>query len=138
ETKRQLQPLLSAGILPDIILLENEGSDGFLMNDPVTKYARGIVDSKVSLDVVNDERYGLIPTGNIISYPQYAGYLKAEMVACNEIIKEASFSLGTVRYGLHSHGHFSAYPSPATPIDINSDTSILVTLDRLTRALTEI
>lgn len=106
ETKRQLQPFLEAHIVPDIILLENEGTDGFLFHEEATGHNRGQNDGKVSEDVVNQERCGQIPTGKMDSYPQLAGYYKAEVIACNEAIKAAGFPTDTVRYGLHSHGQY--------------------------------
>ena len=81
ETKRQLQPFLDAEIVPDIILLENEGSDGFLFMEESTGHTRGIDDGKASADKINRELCGQIPTGVMNSYPQYAGYLKAEINA---------------------------------------------------------
>lgn len=123
------------------------------------------------------------------SYPQMAGYLKAEVLACNEAIKAAGFRLDSVRYGLHSHGQyvqwkeslvhgptrpsqsqlkkhdgslcdgrspipsnllavdvaemltiagFSAYPDPMKPDNINSESSLRSSLDRLQATLTEI
>ena len=106
ETKRQLQPFLDAKIVPDIILFENEGSDGFLFTEESTGHDRGSNDGKASASKVDDERCGKIPTGNMNSYPQYAGYLKAEVIACNEAITAAGFSPTTTRYGLHSHGQY--------------------------------
>ncbi len=43
EVRRQIGPFLQAGIQPDIILLENEGTSGFLFNIVLpdgTTYAR--------------------------------------------------------------------------------------------------
>ena len=106
EAKRQLQPFLEAKIVPDIILFENEGSDGFLFNETATGHTRGSDDGKASKATVDQEKCGMIPTGNMDSFPQYAGYLKAEVIACNEAISAAGYSLDTVRYGLHSHGQY--------------------------------
>ena len=107
ETKRQLQPFLDAKIVPDVILFENEGSDGFLFRETATGHERGTKDDKVSEETTDKEKCGQIPTGKLVgSYPQLAGYYKAEVVACNEAIKEAGFSIDTVRYGLHSHGQY--------------------------------
>ena len=103
EVKRQIQPFLDANIVPDLILFENEGSDGFLFHEEATGHDRGQNDNKASQDVVNQERCGQIPTGIMNSYPQIAGYYKAEVIACNAAIKAAGFPLDTVRYGLHSH-----------------------------------
>ena len=107
ETKRQLQPFLDANIVPDVILFENEGSDGFLFKDTTTGHVRGHKDGKVSKEQLDKELCGLVPTGIFDSaYAQYAGYLKAEVAACNEIIKSAGFDTDAVRYGLHSHGQY--------------------------------
>ncbi|KAL8855145.1 MAG: hypothetical protein Q9221_000051 [Calogaya cf. arnoldii] len=106
ESRRQLQPFLDAKIVPDIILLENEGTDGFLFHEEATGHNRGQDDGKVSENVVNRERCGQIPSGKMDSYPQLAGYYKAEVIACNEAIKAAGFATDTVRYGLHSHGQY--------------------------------
>ena len=106
EARRQLQPFLAAKILPDVILLENEGSDGFLFHDNSTGHDRGVKSSKISAEQINKELCGQIPTGNMASYPQYAGYLKAEILACNEAISAAGLSTETVRYGLHSHAQY--------------------------------
>ncbi|KAL6718639.1 hypothetical protein ACLMJK_002873 [Lecanora helva] len=106
ETKRQLQPFLTAGVLPDVILLENEGSDGFLFNETKTGHTRGNADSKVSTEQLDRERCGLSPTGSMDSYPQLAGYYKAEILAANAAISAAGYSTDTVRYGLHSHAQY--------------------------------
>ena len=106
EAKRQLQPFLDANIVPDIILFENEGTDGFLFQEESTGHIRGTKDGKVPDSKVDDELCGKYPTGKMDSYPQYSGYLKAEMNACNEAIKAAGFSTEAVRYGLHSHSQY--------------------------------
>lgn len=106
ETKRQLQPFLDANIVPDIILFENEGSDGFLFHEEATGHDRGQSDGKISPEILDQELCGQIPTGKMDSYPQMAGYLKAEVIACNEAIKAAGFPLDSIRYGLHSHGQY--------------------------------
>ena len=106
ETKRQLQPFLDAKIVPDVILFENEGSDGFLFNETATGHIRGNNDGKVPVAQVDKEKCGTIPTGNMNSFPQYAGYLKAEVISCNDAITAAGFSTAAVRYGLHSHGQY--------------------------------
>ena len=106
EAKRQLQPFLDAKIVPDVILFENEGSDGFLFNETATGHARGNNDGKVSNEQLDKELCGEVPTGSMDSYPQYAGYLKAELAACNEIIKAAGYPTDGVRYGLHSHDQY--------------------------------
>lgn len=106
ETKRQLQPFLRARIVPDIILLENEGSDGFLYKEESTGHIRGVKDGKASAGKIDQELCGQIPTGNMVSLPQITGYYKAEILAANEAITAAGFSIATVRYGLHSHGQY--------------------------------
>ncbi|KAL2052319.1 hypothetical protein ABVK25_007478 [Lepraria finkii] len=106
ETKHQLQPFLEAKIAPDIILFENEGSDGFLFNETATVHARSAEDSRADAANVDKELCGQIPTGNMASYPQYVGYLKAEVMACNEAITTAGFSPSIVRYGLNSRGQY--------------------------------
>ncbi|KAL8693143.1 MAG: hypothetical protein Q9218_001963 [Villophora microphyllina] len=106
ETSRQLQPFLDQKIVPDIILFENEGSNGFLFHEVATGHDRSQNDGKVSEDIVNQERCGQIPTGIMNSYPQWAGYNKAEVNACNKAIQAAGFSIDAVRYGLHSHGQY--------------------------------
>ncbi|KAL8759496.1 MAG: hypothetical protein Q9199_000717 [Rusavskia elegans] len=83
-----------------------KGTDGFLFHEEATGHNRGQNDGKVSEDVVNQERCGQIPTGKMDSYPQLAGYYKAEVIACNEAIEAAGFPTDTVRYGLHSHGQY--------------------------------
>ena len=105
ETKRQLQPFLDVQIVPDVILFENEGSDGFLFTES-NGHTRGSDDGKASTEKVDQELCGQIPTGNMNSYPQYAGYLKAEINACNEAISAAGFFIDTMRYGLHSHNQY--------------------------------
>ena len=106
EARRQLQPFLDANVLPDIILLENEGTDGFLFEEASTGHFRGIKDDKASTSQIDQELCGHVPTGNINSYPQYAGYLKAEIMACNAVISTAGYDTDTVRYGLHSHAQY--------------------------------
>lgn len=103
ETKRQLQPFLDAKNVPDIILFENERSDGFLFTEESTGHIRGAKDGKASASKVDQKLCGKIPTGNMASYPQYAGYLKAEVIACNEAITASGLSTATTCYGLHSH-----------------------------------
>ncbi len=105
ETKRQLQPFLDAKILPDIILFENEGSYGMLYVDS-EGHTRGNKDDGKPDNQVNDELCGRRPTGALASYPQLAGYYKAEAQACTEAITAAGLDVSNVRYGLHSHGQY--------------------------------
>lgn len=129
EAKRQLQPFLDARIVPDIILFENEGSDGFLFTEETTSHVRGTNDGKASASKVDQELCGKIPTGNMASYPQYAGYLKAEVIACNEAITASGLSTATTRYGLHTHGQYVQWkeacvhgPNPSSQTELK-DTS---------------
>ncbi|KAI9698738.1 MAG: hypothetical protein M1836_003848 [Candelina mexicana] len=105
ETKRQLQPFLDAKILPDMILFENEGSWGMLYID-ADGHNRGNQNNGSSVNQVNEELCGRRPTGTMASYPQLAGYYKAEMQACAEAITAAGLDITKVRYGLHSHGQY--------------------------------
>lgn len=125
EAKRQLQPFLDAKILPDVILLENEGSDGILFTEESTGHVRGTKDNKASTDTIDKELCGQIPTGNMVSYPQLSGYYKAAILACNDAITAAGYSTDTVRYGLHSHGQYVQWkegvvhgPNPASESDL--------------------
>lgn len=58
EAKRQLQPFLDVNIVPDIILFENEGTDGFLFKEESTGHIRGTKDGKAPDSKVNDELCG--------------------------------------------------------------------------------
>ena len=60
ETKRQLQPFLNAKLLPDIILLENEGTGGYLFVEETTGHLRMSSDQELC---------GEKPTGNMASFP---------------------------------------------------------------------
>ncbi|MCJ1474093.1 hypothetical protein MMC13_002751 [Lambiella insularis] len=121
ETQRQLQPFLDANLLPDIILFENEGTDGFLMTENSTGHTRGVNDGKSSAATLDQELCGHAPTGNMASYPQLAGFYKGEIAACNAAIAAARLSPASGRYGLHSHGQYVQWkeilvhgPSPAS------------------------
>ena len=127
ETKRQLQPFLAAKIVPHIIFLENEGSDGFLFIEASTGHSRGTNDGKVSPATVDKELCGQIPTGNMASYPQLAGYYKAEILAAQAAITAAGYSTETVRFGLHSHGQYVQWkegivhgPNPGSQSDLQT------------------
>ena len=89
EAKRQLQPFLDAKIVPDIILFENEGSDGFLFTEESTGHVRGTNDGKASPAKVDEEMCGKIPTGNMASYPQYAGYRELPFRSYFFLIRDA-------------------------------------------------
>ena len=102
EAKRQLQPFLDAKIVPDIILLENEGTDGILFKEESTGRARGVGKSP-DLD---NELCGQKPTGNMASFAQLAGYYKAEILAAKDAIKASGLSAANTRFGLHSHGQY--------------------------------
>ena len=106
ETKRQLQPFLDVKLVPDIILFENEGTDGFLMIDNKTYHVRGNYDGKASDSQVEQELCGIIPHGNIASYPLLTGFYKGQAQACTQAIAAANLSAANVRYGLHSHGQY--------------------------------
>ena len=67
EVRSQIQPFLSAGIQPNIILLENEGSAGMLYfvtlpNGAV--HSRGVDDGQVSQEQLQLEVCGQVPTGH--------------------------------------------------------------------------
>ena len=131
EAKRQLQPFLDAKIIPDIILFENEGSDGFLFTEESTGHIRGTNDGKASASKVDDELCGKIPTGNMASYPQYAGYLKAEVITCNEAITASGFSTASTRYGLHSHVQYVQWkescvhgPNPSSQTELKDSSGV--------------
>ena len=104
ETMRQLQPFLDAKLVPDIIVFENEGTDGFLMTENTTDHIRGSNKGKMSVATTDLELCGHIPSGNMAAYPQLTSYYKGEGEASNTAISAADFSTATVRYGLHSHG----------------------------------
>ncbi len=74
ETKRQLEPFLDVKIVPDIILLENEGSDGFLFVEESTGHVRETSDGKGNTANIDKELWGQMLTGNMAFYPQLAGY----------------------------------------------------------------
>lgn len=127
EAQRQLQPFLDAKLVPDIILLENEGSGGFLMKESTTGHIRCGNDSKVSASTTQQEHCGQIPSGNMASYPQLAGLYKAEIAACTAAITAAGLSPSTVRYGLHSHGQYVQWkeglvhgPNPISEVSLTT------------------
>lgn len=189
DIKRQLKPFLDEKIVPDIILFENEGTDGMLFTEETTGHDRGIHDGRASDEQIEKELCGIKPHGNIASYPLLSGFYKAEVQACNEAIIAAGLSTAAIRYGLHSHGQyvqwkeslvhgpnaasqtskttqdgtvcnftsiipddilaqnaseiltimgFSSYPDPMTPEDINSEISIMATLERMNATLTQL
>lgn len=106
ETKRQLQPFLAAQIVPDSIFVENESTDGMLFTEESTGHIRGTKDGKAGEATVDRELCRRMSIGNMASYPQTAGYYKAEIQACKDAIKAAGFSADTVRYGLRSHSQY--------------------------------
>lgn len=67
EVRRQVSPFLQAGIQPDIVLLENEGTAGFLFNvtlDNGDTYARGAGNNPaISEAQLQQETCGQLPTG---------------------------------------------------------------------------
>ena len=107
ETTRQLQPFITANAAPDIILLENEGTDGYLYIDNSTSHIRGADDKKQgSQTQLNDEICGRRPGGNMATYPQLAGFYKAQVQACTSAYLAAGLDPGLVRFGLHDHGQY--------------------------------
>lgn len=91
EVRRQIAPFLQAGVQPDIVLLENEGSAGFLYNIVLpdgTTYARGSGGSGIPNSQVQQEVSGQLPTGAIQSYPQLAGYYKQEIISLTAAIQQ--------------------------------------------------
>ena len=109
EVKRQLVPFLRAGIQPDIILFETEGSSGFLFRETLPNHEdhdRGVQDASVSSAGLKQELCGQLPTGHVNSYPQLAGYYKQEVLSCRAAIQQADFDPALTRYGLHSHQQY--------------------------------
>ena len=106
ETKRQLQLFLDAKLVPNIILFEDESSDGFSMTENTTGHVRGMNDGKASAATVDLELCGHIPNGNLKSCVQLASFYKGEIEACNALITATGFSTAAVRHGLHSHGRY--------------------------------
>lgn len=109
ETKRQITPFLEAGVQPDIILLENEGTDGFLFQVNTTNgqvHNRGILDGGIDQGTLEKELRGIIPTGNIACYPQLAGYYKQEILTAKRLLCQYNLDLGKTRFGLHTHGQY--------------------------------
>lgn len=97
EVRRQVGPFLQAGVQPDIILLENEGTSGFLFNVVLPDgavYARGSGGlSQVPTSQVQQEICGHLPTGLINSYPQLAGYYKQEILSLTSAIQEVGIPI---------------------------------------------
>ena len=70
EVRRQIQLFLSAGIQPDIILLENQGTSGMLYRITLPNgqtRSRGVANAAVSQQQLQMEICGQLPTGNIAS-----------------------------------------------------------------------
>ena len=70
EVRRQVQPFLSAGIQPDIILLETQGTSGMLFDITLPNgqtHSRGDADGLVSQQQLQMEVCGQLPTGHIAS-----------------------------------------------------------------------
>ena len=68
EVRRQIRPFLSAGIQPDIILLEAEGTTGVLYAVTLPNgqlHSRGVADGLVSQDQLQMEVCGQLPTGHV-------------------------------------------------------------------------
>lgn len=111
EVRRQLVPFLEAGIQPDIILFETEGSAGFLFTESVPDsedhmHDRGVQDASVSSAKLKQELCGQLPTGHINSYPQLAGYYKQEVLSCRDAMQQAGFDPDFTRHGLLSHEQY--------------------------------
>lgn len=109
EVRRQLVPFLQAGIQPDILLFETEGSAGFLFTERLPDgedHDRGVRDASVSSAKLKQECCGQLPTGHINSYPQLAGYYKQEVLSCRDAMQQAGFDPDMTRYGLHSHEQY--------------------------------
>ena len=107
EMHRQLKPFLEAGVQPDIILLENEGSAGVLYDIKLpsgARYSRGTGNnSQVPLSQLQAELSGHLPTGHTFAYPQLAGYIKQQVLSLRSAIRHAGMDDSTTRFGLHSH-----------------------------------
>lgn len=77
EVRRQITPFLQAGIQPDIVLLENEGTAGLLFSITLPNgqnYSRGAGDNPtVPAAQLYQETCGLLPSGYFSVYPQLAG-----------------------------------------------------------------
>ena len=56
-----------------MILMENEGTDGFLYIEESTGHLRGSKDGKAPDSQVNDKLCGKRPSGKMNSYPQLSG-----------------------------------------------------------------
>jgi len=69
-----LEPFFDVKIVPDIILLENEGSDGFLFVEESTGHVRETSDGKGNTANIDKELCGQMLTSNMAFYPQLAGY----------------------------------------------------------------
>jgi hypothetical protein len=80
---------IDATLVPDIILLENEGSDGFLIVEISTGHFQGDHACKVSDAKADQELCGQILHCHTSSYPRLGGFCKAETTPCNEIITAA-------------------------------------------------
>lgn len=110
EVRRQIQPFLLAGVQPDIVLLGGEETAGMLYNVILPNgdlHTRGKEDNAaVSQQQVMQEVCGQVPTGNIFSYPQLAGYYKQEIVSVTASLQEAGFNPSDTRFGLHSHRQY--------------------------------
>ena len=107
EMHRQLKPFLQAGIKPDIVLLENEGSSGVLYQIKLPNgadYSRGTGNqSEVPFSQLQAELSGHLPTGHTFAYPQLAGYIKQQVLSIRSAIRHAGLDDSTTRFGLHSH-----------------------------------
>ena len=77
EVRRQITPFVQAGIQPDIVLLENEGTAGLLFSITLPNgqsYSRGAGGNpSVPAAQLYQETCGLLPSGYFSVYPQLAG-----------------------------------------------------------------
>jgi hypothetical protein len=108
ETKRQLRPFLQAKIQPELINLGTEASAGVLYQETLpggTVHLRGVVASS-SGKALQDELRGIVPTGNLASWPQAAGYYKQQIFSCQDLLAEFGMAENATRFGLHTHGQY--------------------------------
>lgn len=126
EVKRQLQPFLDANIQPDIIILGTEETDGMLYRqvDPVTGQwfnNRGVPQSNKSSDVLRQELIGQIPTGNLASWPQLAGYYKHMVATAKQVIVQSNRDPSRTLFGLHSHGQYFPFKNDIVYNNVRSE-----------------
>jgi len=103
-----MQPFINARIQPDIILMQNEGTSGFLfrVNTSGDVRIRGLSSSGVPQSQVDAENCGIHPTGFQANWPQLAGYYKQWVLTARKVLSENGFDDSRTRFGLHSHGQY--------------------------------